>query len=790
MNDKGRITNVSDGFHTDVSFEYGYANNPDQVSKMTDEKTNIETSYSYSNKGLTTSKTITDGTNTIQMRTVYNEFNDVIEYYDANNNKTTYNYNSNGNLTKITDALGNQTNIVNNSHGVPTRVTDPMGVHIDYSYNDYGNLESISVPLLGQSSSIGYDMVSRVVSETDFAGRTLCYTYDENDNINTITDALGKTTTYNCDANDNVTRITNALGFHTDMVYDNNDFLTSVSFGNYTRSYTYNRDGTLKTFTDPNGYTFEYSYNSSGEMTNDGITTRTYMSNGRLWKVTKDGKPVTYTYDSFGRTSSISYEGNTVSYTYDPNGNVITITYPGSKTVTYTYDALNRMTSVEDWNGAITHYYYRTDGQMDYFQYSNLVRTTYSYDNAGRCNGLSTRRNSGNGVVIAEYSFDFDEVGNHTSETFSEPYDSYAIIPSIDITYTNDVSNHLCTAGALSFTYDNNGNTITRSGRTYNYDEYNQLISVTGDFSATYSYDGLGHRRSATRNGMTTKYVLNLLASIPTVLMETDVNGNVQNYYIYGASGLVSRIDANNNTRYYVYDYRGSTVAMTDATTSAIITHKYQYDDFGKVLQSEEADANSFCYVGQYGVMYEDNALTFMRARYYDPEIGRFLSEDPIWSTNLYPYADNNPIMGIDPEGESVIFACLAIISATSGLVYIIKNFNPEYGLPVFKEGATLKDLIDYGMIYFVPVQVSGVYSIYTTIKCFFKKEAPKKPTTSIGYGAGHVSTYPWPEDKAKLATDLKKTMYPNGVMTNPTSSSSKNSKINTKNCSQTWKCY
>jgi RHS repeat-associated protein len=109
---------------------------------------------------------------------------------------------------------------------------------------------------------------------------------------------------------------------------------------------------------------------------------------------------------------------------------------------------------------------------------------------------------------------------------------------------------------------------------------------------------------------------------------------------------------ANGTTGYYISDYRGSVVAITDATTSANITHKYQYDEFGNIVQKEETDENAFRYVGKYGVMYASDNLYYMRARFYDPAIGRFLSEDPIWSTNLYPYADNNPVMGIDPKGQ------------------------------------------------------------------------------------------------------------------------------------------
>ncbi len=737
MNDKNRVTYMTDNNNTDISYQYGegYLDNPDLLTKKTDNKTGLQTSYGYdTSNGMVSSVTYSNGSETHTIYVNYNSFNDITNYTDANNNTTHYGYDPiTHNLTSVTDPLGKTTYIDydNTGHGVPIRVTNPMGVSIEYGYNNYGNLNEISVPSLNLTATMLYDGVSRTTGKTDFGGHTTHYTYDNNDNLETITDANGNTTTYNYDANDNVIWIQNSRGYKTNMTYDfNTDFMTQVEFQGHTRSYTYKKDGSLESFTNPNGNTFNYTYNNSGELISDGYASLGYNSNtGMLESVTKDGKSITFSHDSFERINSITYDGKTVSYTYDNNGNVKTIVYPGNKTVTYTYDALNRITMVKDWNNKTTTYDYRDDGQLNYFQYPNGVRTTYNYDTYGRCNGISTKRSSGSGSVIAEYSFELDNMSNHTSESFTEPFVDYPSIPSANITYNYNNANRLISAGDLSFGYDDNGNTTSRTGRTYGYDTKDNLTSVSGDFSASYTYDGLGNRRSATRNGVTTKYVLNLLANMPTVLMETNASGAVQNYYIYGPSGLISRIDANNNTNYYVYDFRGSTVAMTDATTSANITHKYQYDDFGKLLQMEEEDENAFRYVGKYGVMFEDEALTFMRARYYDPEIGRFLSEDPIWSTNLYPYVGNNPIMGVDPNGDVLITATtLAVLGLVAFGTYLYGNYL-EYGhiLPTIEELEAMDERgqadFSFALIGAIPGPfsvVSLIYSIGTSVVDIF----------------------------------------------------------------------
>jgi RHS repeat-associated protein len=105
----------------------------------------------------------------------------------------------------------------------------------------------------------------------------------------------------------------------------------------------------------------------------------------------------------------------------------------------------------------------------------------------------------------------------------------------------------------------------------------------------------------------------------------------------------------------YTYHYNGigSTVAMTDSTKA--IVNKYFYTAFGEVTNQDETVVQPFKYVGQAGVMQEPNGFYYMRARYYDPAIGRFISEDPIGldgGVNLYAYANNNPPNLTDPDGH------------------------------------------------------------------------------------------------------------------------------------------
>ena len=573
-------------------------------------------------------------------------------------------------LQSVQKPLGGITNYTYYSDGLVETVTDvTTNYKVTYTYDVYGNIAAISDNVLDTSIDFVNDQAGRMRVKSDQARpvpQVTSWEYDNNDNVVSMQVGSRPAAIYAYDRNDRLTGITDQRGKNTVYTFNAMNMLeTQQSPDGKIWQYGYDEVGSISSvqLPDGNGVSYTYDANRRPQYVRLNGTEKlfyTYDNNGNMLSVRVDGdsgRTTGLTYDKANRVASVTDQfGNVVGYGYDAASNRNKITYPGNKVVTYTYDADNRLSTVKDWLGsAVTKYNYNNAGILQSVTNANGTSTEYGYDQANRLTALANKHNSSN---IADYQLTLDNVGNPASVTRNDPLALPASAPS-DTTYTHNNANQILTASSVSFTHDSLGNLSgASSGRAFSFDFANRLTNATvGGDTFTYLYDGFGNRVSRTKNGVQTKYLLDLNADMSNVLAETDTNGAVQNYYVHGL-GLLSRIDSAGQRFTYHYDTPGNTVAVTD--DNGTVVESYNYDEFGATLTSSPANSsNPFRYVGEYGVLDEGNGLLYMRARYYDTNTGRFLSRDPLGfkggDLNLYAYVGGNPVDHVDPLGEKTL---------------------------------------------------------------------------------------------------------------------------------------
>jgi len=205
------------------------------------------------------------------------------------------------------------------------------------------------------------------------------------------------------------------------------------------------------------------------------------------------------------------------------------------------------------------------------------------------------------------------------------------------------------------------------------YDTRNRLVQVgPGGPSGLvgYTYDPSGNRIALTNSSQVIRFVINPNSRLSQVLMR--VRPGVTNYYVYGLGLLyeVTETATNSYLRYYHYDYRGSTVALTDHESR--VTDRYEYSAYETLTYRSGNTDTPFLFNGRYGVQTDPNGLLYMRACYYNPYICRFINPDPIGFSgglNWYAYADGNPVMYVDPEGHLAWFVTTGIGSGIGAIV-------------------------------------------------------------------------------------------------------------------------
>ena len=215
----------------------------------------------------------------------------------------------------------------------------------------------------------------------------------------------------------------------------------------------------------------------------------------------------------------------------------------------------------------------------------------------------------------------------------------------------NDDNNRLIEYNGQAVTYDAEGNMLSANGLVLTYDSANRLISAGNN---SYIYDIENTRIKNLCNGVETVYTYNTNANLSQLLVK--ITEGVVTKYVYG-NGLIGE-ETSGNFKTYHFDYRGSTVAITDI--SGTVTDTFTYDSYGNLLSRTGTSDVIFLYNGEYGVVTDYNGLLYMRARYYSPELRRFVNADVLLgdinnsaTLNRYAYANGNPISNIDPFGLS-----------------------------------------------------------------------------------------------------------------------------------------
>ncbi|WP_438350767.1 RHS repeat domain-containing protein [Paenibacillus sp. FA6] len=291
------------------------------------------------------------------------------------------------------------------------------------------------------------------------------------------------------------------------------------------------------------------------------------------------------------------------------------------------------------------------------------LKTEYTYDGLNRLWTIQNKKGSG---VLSSYTYLYDNNGNITSVT--EALNNGA---GKTTNYVYDALNRLSSitrpdgGGIASYTYDLQGNRQSVSDTSINLSEFTNT-SYTNDLENTLT-------------GVTNDNILTSINYLPNGLRYEKMTGTVKTQYNYNGNGEVVSESKSNGQKatyirgdrllvkkdrttakdyYYLYNGHGDVVQIVD--TTGTVVNSYAYDVWGSITNQTEGVTNSFKYAGE--IYDEESGLYYLRARYYDPSVGRFLNEDTYegeWNNpltlNLYSYVFNNPLKYIDPSGHVAI---------------------------------------------------------------------------------------------------------------------------------------
>jgi RHS repeat-associated protein len=620
------LTSVIDALNRETDYAYDANGNVTSITRLANTANAVTTSFTYDPKFSELASVIDplNHTTTFQYDTsgnlmsitdplnhqstfTYNSAGQVLTATDAAQNTTQFSYDS-GDLVGITDPLGNSTTRYIDNAGRLEAVTDALGRRLKYSYNALDQIFQITDPLQG-ATLFSYDLNGNLLSVVDANQNATTYTYNIVDRISSKTDPLLRTESYTYDANENVATFADRKGQLTTYTYDNLNRPNFVGFG--TQGSTY-------------ASTITYQYDAGNRMMQStdsvsGITTRAYDGLDRVTSETTSQGSISYTYDNASRRATMQVAGQSqVGYTFD-NGNRLTQIAQGTSIVGFTYDNANR-------RSALT--------------LPNAIVATYSYDNDSHLTGISYTLNSNS---VGALSYGYDALGMRTSVSGSF---ARTELPQAIPTATYDSGNELLRWSESQFAYDANGNMLNDGVHNYGWDARDHLSTIDSGSTGTFVYDSTGRRSTKASSGTSVSFLYDLANPVQ------ELSGTVPtaNLLTNGLDEYFTRTDGN-GTANFLTDALGNAAALSNP--EGAVQTQYIYDPFGNSSHVGNSSTSSFMFTGREN---DGTGLYYYRARYYNPSVGRFISQDPTGlrgGINAYVYAGDNPTNFTDPLGLS-----------------------------------------------------------------------------------------------------------------------------------------